>query len=119
MYEPQSPETPGPGGNLEPTLRSDVAAENGAVVVALRGELDLAAAPELLRQLQAKLAEPVSALTLDLEGLEFIDSSGLGVLCQVQEDADARGIPLELVRVPHHARRVLEVTGLTEMFTLS
>jgi anti-sigma B factor antagonist len=119
MYEP-SPQTPGPGGNLEPTLRCNISTDEAdGVVVSLHGELDLAAAPELLRQLQAMLAEPVTSVTLDLDALEFIDSSGLGVLCQVQQVTQDRGIRLELVRVPRHARRVLEVTGLTETFNLT
>jgi anti-sigma B factor antagonist len=103
---------------LAPSLHCETLDVDGCVVVTLRGELDLASAPELLRQLQLLLNRPVTSLTLDLADLSFIDSSGLGTLCQVRQDAMDRAIPLDLQRVPPHARRVLEITGLTPLFTI-
>lgn len=118
MHESQSPETPGPDGSLEPMFRWVVSDDADPVVLALHGELDLVSAPVLLRQLRLLLDRTSSAMTVDMKDLAFIDSSGLGALCQALQEAKERGIALELVNVPDHARRVLEITGLTETFNL-
>jgi anti-sigma B factor antagonist len=90
----------------------------GAVVV-LRGELDLAAAPALQRELLDLLSRPVASLTLDLGGLTFLDSSGLGSLYRTRLAADEQGVPLRLHAVPDHVMRVLDVTAMTPLFDLS
>src|SRR4249919_633068 len=117
MHETQSPDAAAnarlaPTGEahdpgLAPSLHCETLEVDGRAVVTLRGELDLASSPELQRQLQLLLNRPVTTLTLDLADLSFIDSSGLGALCQVRQDAEDRGIALDLHRVPAHARRVL------------
>jgi anti-anti-sigma factor len=64
------------------------------------------------------LVLPVKALTVDLAGLTFIDSSGLSVLAAGREAARERGIVFSLARLPEQARRVLEVTGMIDTFEL-
>jgi anti-anti-sigma factor len=128
MYETRSPDAAAnarlaPTGEahdagLAPSLHCETLEVDGRAIVTLRGELDLASSPELLRQLQLLLNQPITTLTLDLADLSFIDSSGLGTLCRVRQDAEDRGIALDLHRVPDHARRVLEITGLTQLFTI-
>ncbi len=130
MYETGSPDVapipqPAPRGaglgaaGLDPSLTYDTVEVDGAAVVTLRGDLDLASAPELLRQLQSLVARPVTSVTVDLAGLAFLDSSGLGTLCRAQQEAEGRGIAFALDRVPSHARRVLEITGLSRQFHLA
>jgi anti-sigma B factor antagonist len=106
-------------GNLDGLgLSSELTEGRDGVVVALRGELDLASAPELQRQLLALVERPVGALTLDLAGLEFLDSSGLGTLYRTRQAADEAGIALRLRSVPDHVLRVLDVTAMAPLFDL-
>jgi anti-sigma B factor antagonist len=88
------------------------------VVVVLDGELDLASAPQLQRELLALCALPVHVISLDLGALTFMDSSGLNVLNRVRVAADDHGIKLTLGDVRDQVRRVLEVTNMTELFTI-
>jgi anti-sigma B factor antagonist len=123
MYEahpPGSDDSPvrGDGDSLAPTFGCGVTRDGSGVVASVRGELDLASAPELLRRLQHELLEPTPALSIDLGAASFIDSSGLGVLCQLHDEGQRRGVDVRLVNVPDHARRVLEITGLTGLFCL-
>ena len=127
MHEMQPPNgadaAPGDGASLLPSLRCEITREGDELIATIEGELDLASAPEVVRRLQAELARPddppVRTLTLELADLLFIDSSGLGALCQLHEQSGASGISMRLTAVPDHAMRVLEITGLTEMFGLS
>jgi anti-sigma B factor antagonist len=110
---------PGTGNLGEGEFGYDVADDADGVVVALRGELDLAAAPGLQRELLNLLERPVRSLTLDLGGLTFLDSSGLGSLYRLRLAADEHGVPLRLDAVPDHVMRVLDVTAMTPLFDLS
>jgi anti-anti-sigma factor len=80
----------------------------------LSGELDLASAPHVARDLLGFALETLSStLILDCSGLTFIDSSGLDMLVQLGRLSEKR---IELINVPPGPRRVFEVTGLCEMF---
>ena len=77
--------------------------EGDAIVVSLRGELDLATAPTL-QELLDDLASPIC---FDCADLSFVDSSGLAIFARVDRNG---GAPLRGVRP--NVRRVLEVAGL-------
>jgi anti-sigma B factor antagonist len=102
----------------DPGFAYDVSSAGGVVVVKLRGELDLATAPELQRELLGILEQPCSSLTLDLEELTFLDSSGLGALYRARQAADAGSVSLRLESVPSHVMRVLDVTAMAPLFDL-
>jgi stage II sporulation protein AA (anti-sigma F factor antagonist) len=95
------------------TTRTDTTA-----VVTVVGELDLASAPQLLRTLLALFSHPVRIVILDCAGLEFLDSSGLNVLNRARDTAVEHGIELVLRELADQPRRVLEVTHMTELFTI-
>ena len=57
-------------------------------------------------------------VTLDLAALTFMDSSGLNVLNRVRVAADDHGIKLTLRNVRDQVHRVLEVTNMSELFTI-
>jgi anti-anti-sigma factor len=84
--------------------------------VKVRGEIDLATAPELETTVRKVLDDAPHGVDLDLQNLTFIDSSGLRSLVAISKNASARGVPLVLQNVPRHAQRVLELTGLDAWF---
>ena len=86
------------------------------VVVTVRGEVDLATAPELESCVSRAFEGAPGAVILDLAALTFIDSSGLRVLVTLARDATTRGSSMALRNVPPHAQRVLDLTGLADIF---
>jgi anti-sigma B factor antagonist len=106
------------GGLDEGPFGFDVVGNGDGVVMVLRGELDLASAPELQRELLALLDRPVGSLTLDLGGLTFLDSSGLGALYRAHQEAEEGGVTLRLQAVPDHVMQVLDVTAMASLFDL-
>ena len=88
-------------------------------VVAVHGELDVDGAPELRRALIEAIDEvPGRPLVVDLEGVDFIDSAGLGVLVGgLKRAKDGEG-ELVLVATGQSVIRVLELTGLTRVFAI-
>ena len=92
-----------------------------ATVIAIDGELDLASAPDLADVAARKVADgkasdvPVN-LIIDLSKLTFCDSAGLRVFVRYRSELDARGGRLVLAAPQPIVRRVLEVSGLVELF---
>jgi anti-anti-sigma factor len=82
----------------------------------VRGEVDLATAPELEASVQEAFGIAPDAVLLDLRALTFIDSSGLRVLVALSNTAREQKARLLLRNVPRHAERVLDLTGLAEWF---
>ncbi len=89
-------------------------------VVSVTGEVDLATAPQLEQALGAALAEPgVTGVRVDLSGVEFMDSAGLRVLVAALRKAEDAGVGLELHAPHERVRRIIEITGLSEVFGLT
>ena len=85
----------------------------GGVVLALSGELDLAGAPELTAALNHAQAAGLT-LTVDLTELEFIDSSGLGVLVRFNNAAVAADYAYTVIAGPPQVHRAFVLSGLDQ-----
>ena len=79
------------------------------------GEFDMTGVlrvePELGRLLESG---DVDSVLLDLSGLNFIDSTGLGVIIDLDQRARRGEFELSIVPGPRHVQRVFEVTMLSE-----
>lgn len=89
--------------------------EGGSVVV--RGEVDMATAPQLRDTLMGLVDDGATTIAIDCTGLEFLDSSGIGVLIAVRKRLGHDG-SLTLQSPPAHVRKVLELTGVTDHVTI-
>ena len=97
------------------TLVITSAIENGAVSIALSGELDLAGARQLEMRLDEAERGSPERLVIDLRDLSFIDSTGLRLLLQADARARERGCELVLRRGEATVQRVFEVTGALDV----
>jgi anti-sigma B factor antagonist len=98
-------------------LGIDITHQGGMAVVALTGDVDVATAPQL-RACLLRVEQTAPRMIIDLDGVAFIDSSGLGVLAGVLKrvrSADAGGDVL-LVCTDRKIRASFEITGLTRVF---
>jgi anti-sigma B factor antagonist len=84
----------------------------GCVVVALRGEIDKTHAAWLARALSAAAA-PGSRVIVDLEGLAFLDCSGLSAMVSARKQARQAGGDLRLAAPQQLVLRLLSLTELT------
>jgi anti-sigma B factor antagonist len=82
------------------------------IILRLSGEFDLACEERFCEELEHALLDPAQRLVLDLRGLDFMDSTGLRVLIQI--DARARSDEFEFVVLcgEGHVRYVLRESGL-------
>lgn len=85
--------------------------------IPLNGEIDVATVPPLREEIYAAIeANGGEVLTLDLAGLEFIDSTGLGLLVGALKRARLAGGDLVVTRPADHIWKVFTVTGLDKVF---
>jgi anti-sigma B factor antagonist len=84
----------------------------GCTVIELTGRLDLAEAPELRAVVAQLLADGPRRVVLDLGGVPFMDSSGLGALIGCLKIARQAGGDLRIARVGPRVRMVLELTSM-------
>ena len=89
-------------------LRARIDDADNAPVVTLTGELDLSTVPAL----RGCLAPLEGRVIVDLRGVSFLDSSGIGALVAARKALSNRGGDLTLRAPSSRVRRVLELTGL-------
>jgi anti-sigma B factor antagonist len=93
-------------------LRVDVDEREAATVVTVAGELDLGSSPKLRDVAVRQLLAGDRVLVLDLTGLEFLDSTGLGVIVAVLKRARTLGAELHLVISRERVRTPFRITGV-------
>ena len=86
----------------------DVVVVPGGVVVAPRGEIDMATVDKV----RDACAQPSGTLVLDLRRVEFLDTSGLNLVLECQRRAEADGSRFALVRGDAAVQRLFDVLGL-------
>lgn len=86
------------------------------IVVTVTGEVDVYTAPKLKDELVGLIEEGKNQIVVDLEGVEFMDSSGLGVLVGALRRLKEREGTLALVCTKGPVLRILSITGLNKVF---
>ena len=90
----------------------------GWTVVAASGEIDVATAPALRDRLTELIEAGTTRLVVDLEDVDFIDSTGLGVLVGGVRRARSEDGDLRLVCTNTRILKVFEATGLQDVFAI-
>lgn len=96
---------------------ASVKEEQGKIVVALEGDIDLENAGDVRKALLASLKQKKDLL-VDMSGVDYIDSSGIASLVEGLQVARKQKNELSLVSVSPRARRVLELARLDKVFTI-
>jgi anti-sigma B factor antagonist len=91
--------------------------DSGVVVVRPEGRLNMVAAPALRKELNGLVGDGNARLVVDLSGIEFIDSSGLGALISGLKAARQAGGDLRIAAPTQQVRTVLEITNLNRVLT--
>jgi anti-sigma B factor antagonist len=99
-------------------LKLDKALHRGVDVVSMTGEVDLYTAPDLKATIYEVLDSGASDIILDMTGLEFMDSAGLGVLVGTLKRVRSVGGSLYLVCDRDNLLKVFSLTGLDKVFAI-
>jgi anti-sigma B factor antagonist len=94
-------------------IRSERDGDVAAICVS--GELDLATASRLQRELERVEACDVRSILLDLSGLTFVDSTGIRLLFSAYNRSRADSDRLTMLRGSAAVQRVLQLTGVADL----
>ena len=88
-------------------------------VLKAAGELDYRNCSKLERLIEDTLGRHGPSLGLALDGLDFVDSSGIRILAKAAHEAQSSGGYLNLVSLTPQLRHALEITGFQRLFQIS
>lgn len=91
---------------------------NDRTVVEVAGEVDVYTAPKLREVFIDLVAQGTYHIVVDMEQVEFLDSTGLGVLVGGLKRVRAHDGTLRLVCTQDRILKIFRVTGLTKVFPL-
>ncbi len=100
------------GAELDVTVRK----VDSTAVVAVAGEIDVYTSPLLQERLVEVLRDGFPSIVLDLSAVTFLDSTGLGVLITGLKRCRSAEGDLVLVTAQPNVLKVLEITGLNDVF---
>jgi anti-sigma B factor antagonist len=93
-------------------------AEGEHTVVVVGGEIDVYTAPKLREQLIDLVSAGSYHIIVDMENVEFLDSTGLGVLVGGLKRVRAHDGSLRLVCTQERILKIFRITGLTKVFPI-
>lgn len=88
-------------------------------VLSVKGEIDVYSAPRLRERLVELVSQGHRQIVVDLEGVDFLDSTGLGVLVGGLKRLRSHDGELSIVCSQSRIMKVFEITGLTSVFRMA
>ncbi len=101
---------------MELSLQTRTVADH--TVLEVGGEIDVYTAPKLKERLLELVADGTKQIVVDLEGVEFLDSTGLGVLVGGLRRIRTQGGHLALVCTQERILKIFRITGLATFFDI-
>jgi anti-sigma B factor antagonist len=100
-------------------LVTSVDRDGDTITVALHGEVDVLVVDQVRIALSEAIAERPRQIVVDLAGLSFIDSTGLGALIFGFQRARDQGLGFRLARPSRGVHQILVLSGLLEVVELT
>jgi anti-sigma B factor antagonist len=99
-------------------LTIDQDAQENLAIVTVTGEIDVFSSPRLREELLALIQDGRVQLIVDVSGVEFLDSTGLGVLVGIYHRLRTWQGSLAFVGANERVRRVFHITQLDRIFVI-
>jgi len=82
------------------------------------GEVDIYTSPELKNQIFSLIEERNNDIIIDCESLDYIDSTGLGVLMSIYKKMQENSLNLEIINLKPNIYKLFDITGLNKVFNI-
>jgi anti-sigma B factor antagonist len=99
-------------------LRAFVDEKKGVPIVELQGEIDLSTSAIFKETVYKVIESGKKDIVINLSGLEFMDSTGLGVLVAALKKTSMEGGSIRLVCNKRSIKKVFIITGLDKVFSI-
>ena len=92
--------------------------KQGCQIVKLEGRLDAMFVEDTRQQIMKIADTPENALILEMGGVDFIDSSGLGFIVTIFKHVRQKQSEMVLVNLTPQARSLFELTRMTQILNI-
>ena len=92
--------------------------QKGTCIVVVSGEVDVYTSPRLKSALVEAAGDGCEVVVVDMDGVSFIDSSGLGVLVGALRRVREAGGDLRVVCGRDNVVKIFRITGLDRVFSM-
>lgn len=99
-------------------MKFTVKEEGGSKIVSLDGRLDLATGGDLKEEIKKLVDKGAKRVHLNLQKVEFINSSGLGALVSVIKQVRIKKGRLTLSNLAPYVREIFDITQLSHVFEI-
>lgn len=89
--------------------------DNGCRII---GEVDIANSKEFEEAILDYVDQGIPVIRLDLSNMEYIDSTGLGVLMNIRRNLLGEGQEIILVQPKRSIQKLMQLTGVDQIFTI-
>jgi anti-sigma B factor antagonist len=96
----------------------DTRHENGHTIIEITGEIDVYTAPKLRDRISELVADGNFHLVVDMENVDFLDSTGLGVLVGGLKKVRAHDGSIQLICTQERLLKIFRITGLAKVFAI-
>jgi len=97
-------------------LDVETTSRGNATILTLRGEIDVYTAPRLRQAIVDVVDGGAQHVVLDMEKVEFLDSTGLGVMVEGLKRITGRAGTLSVVATQDKILKIFDITGLNKAF---
>lgn len=102
--------------NLEVNIH--VREQGNLMIIYIMGEIDTYTAPKLREKFESIKINESSIFELDLSKVEYMDSTGLGVMVGFYKKAKREKAKIKLVGLSTRLKRLFKITGLSELMEI-
>lgn len=99
-------------------LDYEIKMENGEMLIHLKGDLDIYSCNQFKEDVNTKVKENPMDLTIDAHDLEYIDSTGLGVLISIYKNIKESEHKITIVGLKPNVKKIFLITDLDKIFTI-
>ena len=92
--------------------------EGNVLTVKVDGDIDVNSVRQLRKSLEESIEKDKPSITLDCKKLNYIDSTGLGVLVSLLKQVQQYEGSIRIIALKPYLNKIFEVTGLTNIFDI-
>ncbi len=104
--------------NSQSTFISVEQPEQGIVVLAPTADIDMSRSPELRSMLRQEMGRGVHKIVIDLESVQYMDSSGLATLVEAMRNASGNDTKLVICNMNPKVSAIFEIARLDSFFSI-
>ncbi|MFH0839926.1 MAG: STAS domain-containing protein [Candidatus Omnitrophota bacterium] len=93
--------------------------KNGIMICATEGDIDINTSPQVKKLFDKVMKDKFAKVLIDLQKVEYIDSSGLATLVEILKNIKNYGGRLKLSNLSNKVRSLFEITKLEKLFDIS